>query len=64
MFTFLTTVTQEDVRTAVENLSKGIKAKSPLSPRSQEIINAVRFTSDEIKQAAIIAGMKIAAGIK
>lgn len=64
MFTFLTTVTQEDVRRAVERLSSGVKTESPLSPRSREIIKSVRFTREEMKRAGAIAMMKIAAGIK
>jgi hypothetical protein len=63
MFEFLTTVTQEDVRRAVERLSSGVKTEAPLSPRSQEIIKSVRFTREEMKQAGAVAMMKIAAGM-
>ncbi len=64
MFAFLTTVTEEDLRRAVERLSSSVKTESPLSPRSQQIIKSVRFTREEMKQAGAIALMKIAAGTK
>ncbi|NHZ34668.1 hypothetical protein [Massilia rubra] len=64
MFAFLTTVTEEDLRRAVERLSSSVKTESPLSPSSQQIIESVRFTREEMKQAGAIAVMKIAAGSK
>ncbi|MDQ1830035.1 hypothetical protein [Massilia scottii] len=64
MFAFLTTISEEDLRYVVKKLSSNVETESPLSPRSQEILRSVRFTSHEMKQAGIVAAMKIAARSK
>lgn len=64
MFAFLRTISEEDLRRVVAKLSSNAMTTSPLSPRSQEILKSVRFTSHEMKQAGIIASVKIAARSK
>lgn len=59
MYTFLSIFTDEEMQRIAEKMSGKVDTKSPLSPRSLEIIKSVHFSSDELKKAGIAAGIKI-----
>ncbi|ATQ73461.1 hypothetical protein CR152_02235 [Massilia violaceinigra] len=60
MFIFRTTFTEEDVQRLEERLSLRVAPRPPFSARTQQIIDAVEFSPEDVKKAATAAAIAMA----